>query len=568
MNNGKIEQRTITAEMRATGDGKKLIGHAAVFNSLSENLGGFREKIAPGAFARSIREGADVRALLNHNADFVLGRTKSGTLKLREDSTGLHVEINLPSTEWAAHVRESVRRGDLDQMSFGFRVRPNGDRWEKQGDENIRTLLDVDLLDVSVVAFPAYPQTTIQARSRGTNMNAELKVLYEEKRKIDADQRKLMEAGQDNTEQYENLSRAFSDISEKIRVATEREERQRELDLRAYDDMKLQNDPIKPQPSKVGQRERRVEPARDVELTRFLKGEIRALQADKDVSGGFAVPTQFAKELVEEKKRRTIVRQLCRTIILNSGDGLRFPKLSSRPAAPVWTSELSIGNADTATDLQAVQFSLHPHRTYIRVSRDLIDSAQIDIAAMVRDQFAYQFATSEEQAFISGSGSGQPLGFMVASDSGVSTSRDVSESNSTTQITADGLINCYYALEPQYQQNSTWVFHPDALKMVRKLKTGSGDFLWRMGLSADRPDTILDRPVATSMFMPSTFTSGLYVGVLADFQAGYWICEFNQFMIQVLVELFAASNEVGYVGKSRLDAQPVDELAFARVKLG
>lgn len=163
-----IERRVLSmsnVEVRQAEDEKpKLAGYAAVFNSLSENLGGFREQIAPGAFADSIGDNADIRAFWNHNSDIVLGRTKSGTLRLKEDENGLYAEIDPP--ESSASILESVRRGDVNQMSFGFRVNPNGDRIEEDEDGMlIRTLLSVRLLEVSPVAFPAYPATSIDART-------------------------------------------------------------------------------------------------------------------------------------------------------------------------------------------------------------------------------------------------------------------------------------------------------------------------------------------------------------------------------------------------------------------
>ncbi len=144
------------------GDKPKIVGYAAVFNKMSLDLGGFREVIRPGAFKKTIQE-ADVRALWNHNADYVLGRTKSGTLKLEEDDKGLRIEITPPDTQWAKDLITSMRRGDVDQMSFGFR--PVKDRWGTEDGENIRELLEVELFDVSPVTFPAYPQTSVQVRS-------------------------------------------------------------------------------------------------------------------------------------------------------------------------------------------------------------------------------------------------------------------------------------------------------------------------------------------------------------------------------------------------------------------
>lgn len=142
----------------------KIVGYAAVFNEWSEPLGGggFREIIRPGAFSKSIKT-ADVRALWNHDPNYVLGRTKSGTLKLTEDEKGLAIEITPPNTTWAKDLLESIRRGDVDQMSFGFRTVK--DRWSSENGQTIRELLEVELFDVSPVTFPAYPQTSVTVRS-------------------------------------------------------------------------------------------------------------------------------------------------------------------------------------------------------------------------------------------------------------------------------------------------------------------------------------------------------------------------------------------------------------------
>src|SRR5690606_32247160 len=152
-----------TLEVRAEDGKRKIVGYAAVFEQLSEPLyGGFREKIARGAFKKTLRE-ADVRALWNHDPNYVLGRTKSGTLKLHEDDRGLAIEIDPPDTQWARDLMTSIERGDIDQMSFGFRVVK--DDWERKPDGTIiRTLKEVQLFDVSPVTFPAYPQTSVQVR--------------------------------------------------------------------------------------------------------------------------------------------------------------------------------------------------------------------------------------------------------------------------------------------------------------------------------------------------------------------------------------------------------------------
>lgn len=161
-----FERRYFTCdnlETRAGGEDEPtvLTGYAAVFDEMSENLGGFRERIASGAFAKAL--GGDVRALFNHNPDLILGRTKSKTLSLREDQRGLYCEITLPNTTVARDLLESINSGNVDQMSFGFRTKK--DSWDEVDGEVVRTLLEVELFDVSPVTFPAYPQTEIAKRS-------------------------------------------------------------------------------------------------------------------------------------------------------------------------------------------------------------------------------------------------------------------------------------------------------------------------------------------------------------------------------------------------------------------
>ncbi len=162
----KTERRYLEAadlELRAESDDApaRITGYAAVFNELSDDLGGFREKIVPGAFSKTL--GADIRALYNHDPNIVLGRTRSRTLTISEDNKGLRVEFTPPDSAMARSVLESVRRGDVDQMSFGFVTL--ADTWEDHDGKVVRTLNEVELFDVSVVTYPAYPQTDAAVRS-------------------------------------------------------------------------------------------------------------------------------------------------------------------------------------------------------------------------------------------------------------------------------------------------------------------------------------------------------------------------------------------------------------------
>jgi hypothetical protein len=171
----KFERRIFNAEFRAvrTADQpSQLVGYASVFNQPSGDLGGFIEVIKPGAFTRTLAAGADVRALFNHDPNFIIGRTqdggKTGTLRLSEDATGLKFTVDMPDTQVGRDLLVSVERGDISQNSFGFIVKQQTRSMVKGADgENrmVREITDCDLFDVSPVTYPAYTQTTLEARS-------------------------------------------------------------------------------------------------------------------------------------------------------------------------------------------------------------------------------------------------------------------------------------------------------------------------------------------------------------------------------------------------------------------
>lgn len=157
-------------EIREADDGTVTIrGYAAVFESLSEPIAGmFRERIMPGAFKRTLKDDGDVYALWQHDSSMPLARQSKGTLRLSEDDRGLSVEIDLPDTTYGRDAAEAVRSGLVDKMSFGFSVPAGGDRMSDERSDDgypIRELLDIDLYEVSPVTFPAYPDTSLSARS-------------------------------------------------------------------------------------------------------------------------------------------------------------------------------------------------------------------------------------------------------------------------------------------------------------------------------------------------------------------------------------------------------------------
>ena len=168
-------------EFRSTGglssNGKKLTGYAAIFNSEAD-LGGFVEVVRNGAFRKSLEGGTNIRALYHQQGDALLGTTRGGTLKFKEDANGLAFELALPDTTHGRDLAILVDRGDVAGCSFGFRVRDGGDRWEQRGGQLVRELLDVDLVEITLTADPAYQDTTVAMRSRPAALSRDLNLLW------------------------------------------------------------------------------------------------------------------------------------------------------------------------------------------------------------------------------------------------------------------------------------------------------------------------------------------------------------------------------------------------------
>jgi uncharacterized protein len=149
-------------EFRAEDDAGRIAGYGAVFNVITDIGGYFREQIAPGAFAKSIRS-SDIRSLFNHDSALILGRTKSGTLRLSEDDTGLRYEVDLPDTSAGRDLRVSMDRGDIDGSSFMFRA--TRQEWDDSDpDSPLRTILEAELFEVGPVTFPAYEEAQVSLR--------------------------------------------------------------------------------------------------------------------------------------------------------------------------------------------------------------------------------------------------------------------------------------------------------------------------------------------------------------------------------------------------------------------
>lgn len=274
---------------------------------------------------------------------------------------------------------------------------------------------------------------------------------------------------------------------------------------------------------------------------------------------------QFVRDMIKAVDNMVFIRQWATKNDVTSAESLGVASLDNDPADPSWVAELNFGSEDSTMSFGRRELHPHPLAKYIKVSKKLVRTVP-SVETLVRDRLAYKFAVTEESAFMTGSGANQPLGVFTASANGISTARDVSTGNETTSIKFDGLYEAKYTLKQQYWPRARWVFHRDAVKQIAKLKDGEGRYIWSESQRIGEPDRLLGLPVYMSEYAPNTFTTGLYVGILGDFSY-YWISDALTMEIEVLRELYAATNQVAIVARKETDGMPVLAEAFVRVTL-
>lgn len=399
-----------------------------------------------------------------------------------------------------------------------------------------------------------------------------LKDLREKRGKFIADARAILEKAKAEkravTTDEDVLWNKFMDDSDEVRKDIEREERQQDADRDAASlaakDEKTERSGKKPDEKEVRKLALRKAFVHGVQA--LTPDEARALQAGTDSAGGYLQPTEeFVNQLIKAVDDMVFIRQRATKFTVTNAEKMGVPSLENDPADADWTTELAIGGTDSTMSLGKRELEPHPVGKLLKVSEKLLRAVPM-AENLVRDRLAYKFGITQEKAFLLGTGASQPLGLMVASSSGISTGRDASTGNATTSITFDGLKEAKYTLKGAYWERAAWMFHRDGLKQISKLKDGEGRYIWQESVRAGEPDRVLNFPVEMSEYMPNTFTTGLYVGILGDFSY-YWIVDALTMRIQRLVELYAATNEIGFIGRMEADGAPVLEEAFVRVKL-
>lgn len=257
---------------------------------------------------------------------------------------------------------------------------------------------------------------------------------------------------------------------------------------------------------------------------------------------------------------------------LTTAESLGVPTLDTDLSDAEWTSELATGSQDDGMRFGKRELRPHPVAKRVKISRKLMRSSATNPETLVRERMEYKFGVTAEKAYMVGDGNQKPLGLFTAHADGIPTGRDIDISTSGTGFVnvaagnaADDLITAKYTLKGAYHKKAQWLFHRLMIASVRKLKDGDGNYIWRAGLADGEPDKILDLPFIMSEFAPSTFGDGDYVGILGDFSY-YWIAEALQFEVQRLNELYAETNQVGFIGRQEADGMPVLAEAFVRLQ--
>ena len=367
----------------------------------------------------------------------------------------------------------------------------------------------------------------------------------------------------DTTEQT-NYDAIFADVA-KIDVKIENLRKLGSVDSEEF----RSSEPIRPESGRSADEadaERQSRAMQTYMRTGVVAPELRALQADSDVAGGFlTTPQQFVNRLIQAIDNQVFLRQWATPNTVTTAQSLGMPYLANDPDDADWTSELGTGNQDGSMSFGKRELFPHPLSKRIKISNKLL-RLNPDVEQLAITRLAYKFAVSFEKAGMVGNGANKPLGVFTASPDGISTGRDVSTDNTTTAFTADGLKNAKYALKGAYWPRAKWVFHRDAVKMLAKLKDLEGRYLWQSSIQIGQPDMLEGIPLFTSEYAPNTFTSGLYVGILGDFSY-FHTADALDFGMQRLNELYAETNQTGFIGRMETDGMPVLEEAFVRVKL-
>ena len=268
------------------------------------------------------------------------------------------------------------------------------------------------------------------------------------------------------------------------------------------------------------------------------------LKIGEDDHGGYLAPDEFERVLIEALQEQNIFRQLAHIIRTTSGDR-KIPVVASKGTASWIDEEASYPESDDTFGMLSI--GAYKLATTIKVSDELLHDSVFDVASYIAREFSRRIGAAEEEAFFTGNGTGRPTGILNDScaELGVTTTG--------ASVTFDEVIDLFYSLRAPYRRNAVFIMNDSTVRALRKLKNGSGDYLWQPSVTAGTPDTIMNRPVYTSSFMP-TVASGAKAILFGD-MSYYWIADREGRTFQRLNELYAPTGQVGFLSSERVDGK-------------
>lgn len=278
-----------------------------------------------------------------------------------------------------------------------------------------------------------------------------------------------------------------------------------------------------------------------------LEGSVRnALQIGADPEGGYLVPDEFERTLVEALTEENIFRGLANVITTTSGDR-KIPVATSKGEASWVDEEGAIPESDDS--FGQVSIGAYKLATMIKVSEELLNDSAFNLEAYIAKEFARRIGTKEEAAFFTGDGTGKPLGIFAATGGG---QVGVTAAGATA-ITLDEILDLFYSLKSPYRKKASFMMNDATVKAIRKLKDSTGQYLWQPSVKEATPDTILNRPLYTSAYVPE-LAAGNKTVAFGDFSY-YWVADRAGRVFKRLNELFAATGQVGFIATQRVDGR-------------
>ncbi len=271
-----------------------------------------------------------------------------------------------------------------------------------------------------------------------------------------------------------------------------------------------------------------------------------ALEVGTDSEGGYLVPDEFERTLIEALEEENIFRGLANVITTSSGDR-KIPVVASKGTASWVDEEGEIPESDDA--FNQVSIGAYKLATLIKVSEELLNDSVFNLQSYIAKEFGRRIGAKEEEAFFTGDGTGKPTGIfntLNGAQLGVTAA-------SATAITADEIMDLFYSLKSPYRKKAIFVMNDATVKAIRKLKDGNGQYLWQPSITAGTPDTILNRPVKTSAYVP-TIEAAAKTIAFGDF-GYYWVADRQGRSFKRLNELYAVTGQVGFMATQRVDGK-------------